>query len=217
MFKTTKNIIKKNFTKMFWKSRLSHKWHQRRKDNFTDDFENLAETISKKVNHMEFTTVIEIGTGTGTLITLLSERLLGCKKFLGIDINRYQINKNKKNNTNDNVEYKCIEALEFFQKNRLDKCLIIAQNTFGYFNKTELEKIFKYLYENMDNVVIITNSTKNNIELKDSVVRNEADLRVYNHNYSKIFQKVGFLKIDIDFLDKNENSLIITAKKPINI
>ena len=100
MINKIKQVIKKKFTKKYWQSSISSNWHNNRRNEAYNDFETFAQVTYDKIKGLNFNTVIEIGTGAGTLITLLSKKLNTYNKFIGIDINKKQIIVNKKNYKN---------------------------------------------------------------------------------------------------------------------
>ena len=78
-----KNFWLKNFTKDYWKSSRGANWHKVRQLEFDSDFEAFSSAICSQVENMgNFETTIEIGTGTGALITKVRSRLSNCNNFI---------------------------------------------------------------------------------------------------------------------------------------
>ncbi|MDO8454847.1 MAG: class I SAM-dependent methyltransferase [Sulfurimonas sp.] len=213
MIKKIKKIILKNFTKSYWKSNISNNWHAKRKDESFDDFYDFAQAISNKIEDLNFDTVIEIGTGAGTLISLLSKRLNTYDKFIGIDINKQQIDENKKNYQNlDNVEFIYMDIAKYINDTNLNNIAIVSQNTLDYFEKNELKKLFSLIHNKIKNVVIVVSSLKSNIELADSIDRKEADFKVYSHNYYALLKEAGYELMSIDSISDREVVVIAGYK-----
>ncbi len=214
MIKKIKKIILKNFTKSYWKSNISNSWHAKRKDESFDDFYDFAQAISNKIEDLNFDTVIEIGTGAGTLISLLSKKLNTYNKFIGIDINKQQIDENKKNYQNlNNVEFIYMDIAKYINDTNLNNIAIVSQNTLDYFEKNELKKLFSLIHNKIKNVVIVVSSLKSNIELADSIDRKEADFKVYSHNYYALLKEAGYELMSIDSMSGREEVVVIAGYK----
>ncbi len=213
MIKIIKKVVKKQFTKNYWQSSSSSKWHNKRQQEAYADFNAFALGVSNHVKALNYKTVIEIGTGAGTLISLISKKLDNYNKFIGIDINKQQINENKKNYQDSNIEFICMDIDKYIKQNNLDEVVIVAQNTFDYFDQASLTALLKNIHTDIDNVVVSISGLVQNKQLENSVDRQEADLKVYHHNYHKILSSVGFKNIKSDSYGDNENSIVITAQK----
>ncbi len=214
MIEKTKKFIKKNFTKNYWQSSMSSKWHNKRQKEAYGDFDIFAQAVCNKIEHLKFDTVIEVGTGAGTLITLISKKLTSYNKFVGIDINKQQIEKNTrvyKDLKNVEFIYEYIE--KYIKDNNLNNVVIVAQNTFDYFKKDELNKLFSLIYSNIKNVAIAISTAKKNKNLNDSIDRVEADFKVYHHNYCALLISVGYELMSIDPYGVNEETVIVVGQK----
>ncbi|MFA6192488.1 MAG: class I SAM-dependent methyltransferase [Sulfurimonas sp.] len=214
MIKKIKKIILKNFTKSYWKSNVSNNWHAKRKDESFDDFYDFAQAISSKIEDLNFNTVLEIGTGAGTLIAILSKNLNTYDKFIGIDINKQQIDENKKNYQNlDNVEFIYMDIAKYINDTNLNNIAIVSQNTLDYFEKNELKKLFSLIHSKIKNVVIVVSSLRRNIELADSIDRKEADFKVYSHNYYALLKEAEYELMSIDSIGDREEVVVIAGYK----
>lgn len=214
MIKKIKKIIKKNFTKNYWQSDASCKWHGKRQKEAHNDFDTFAQAFCEKINGLNFQTVIEVGTGAGTCINLISKKLTSCNRFIGIDINQQQINENKKAYENIyNVEFVYMGIEKYIKENKLDNVVIVAQNTFDYFDKKELEKLFALIYRKMDNVAIAVSTFGKNKKLGDSVESHEADFKVFNHNYYALLESAGYELMDTTPYGDDEDSVIVVGHK----
>lgn len=214
MIHKIKNIIRKKFTKNYWQSSMSKNWHNKRKNASVYDFDTFAEATCKRIEGLNIDTIIEVGTGAGTLITLLSKKLHTCNKFIGIDINKQQIADNKKNYKDlTNVEFVYMNIEQYIRANNFNHTVFVSQNTLDYFEKNELEKLFLLIYTKIENVVIVINTYTRNINLQDSIERKDANLKVYDHNYYFLLQSAGYELVTIDPLNEQEDAIVIAGYK----
>lgn len=214
MLHKIKHLIKKKLTKLYWKSDISSKWHNARKDDSFHDFEAIASKIHEKAAPLKFEIVIEVGTGAGILITLLSKKLNSYKKFIGIDINKHQINRNtifyKELN---NVEFIYANIEKYVQNHTLDNVVLVAQNTFDYFPQEDLQKLFLLLHSKIENIAIIISSSIKNLNIENSINRDNSDFKLYDHNYAYLLKVAGYDPVDIDYYSDNNDSIIISGYK----
>jgi cyclopropane fatty-acyl-phospholipid synthase-like methyltransferase len=214
LLKKIKKIIKNKFTKNYWKSDISSAWHNRRKIEAYDDFNFFAQAICEKIEDLNFDTVIEVGTGAGTLITLLSEKLDKYNKFIGVDINKNQIIENRKNYKDlYNVEFVYMEVEKYIKSNNLNNAVIVSQNTFDYFKKNELEKLFSLIYSNIKHVAILVSTVKEYRNIQDSIENVESDFKVYKHNYYSLLQSTGYEFISADVYSNDYNMIVVGIKQ----
>lgn len=213
MINKIKNVVKKKFTKNYWKSDVSCIWHDKRKKESYREFDIFAEAVSDKMGNFTFDTVIEIGTAGGTLITLLSKKINTCNKFIGIDINKHQIAENKKNYKHlSNVEFIYMDIEKYIRGNNLNNVVIVAQNTLDYFKKNELLELFLLIYDKIENVLIVVNTSKENKNLQNSIEREGDGFKVYDHNYYSLLKSAGYEMSSID-LASSEDAIAIAGYK----
>lgn len=214
MLNVIKSFIKKNFTKKYWESSLSKKWHNKRKEDFQGDFEIFANSIINNVGGKGYNNVLEIGTGAGYLIYFLSENLSGYHGFFGVDINKKIIEENKESYKNhDRLKFVHSDVYEYIECVDLDNLLIVAQNTFDYFNRKRLEEIFLLIIKKFDNVAIAINSHERNSHIEGSLERKDSDLKVYSHNYIEILRKVGFKFIESENMPQDSGVIILAYSR----
>lgn len=212
MLKRIKNFLRKRFTKSYWASASSNKWHAARQTDAYSDFNNFANAICAKLENVEITTLIEVGTGAGTLISILSKKLNRCKKFIGLDINKEQINNNNKfYKDNQKLEFIYEDIAEYVHKNDLNNCAIVAQNTFDYFKKQDLESLFLGIYETSSNITFLISASACSSGIADSIERKEADFKVYYHNYAALLQAAGYTVLDTSTYGNNTDTIVIVG------
>jgi hypothetical protein len=214
LIKIIKKIIKKNFTKQYWKSDLSSAWHNKRsKDkDVHKNFEIFENSVINKIKHLNYDTVIEIGTGAGELITQLSKSLHSYRKFIGVDINKKQIKRNKeKYFFLSNVEFVHMGFEKYITVNHLNNAVIVSQNTLDYFKENELKNIFLLIHSQIENVAILISGLKSNVGTKGSVDREDADLKVYHHDYYSLLVAAGYEHVDVTSIE--DGSVLITGSK----
>lgn len=214
MLRKIKKLITKRFTKYYWQSTRSSLWHKKRKNEAFNDFNAFADAACVKIKDLPYETVIEVGTGAGTLITLMSQKLPHYSNFIGIDINKKQITENQimyKDLTN--VEFIFMDIKKYIEQTHLNNVVIVSQNTLDYFPKNDLEELLSLIKNKIKNVSIVVSSLQNTLQLKDSIDEKEGDLRVYRHNYHSLLESSGYQSISSDLFGEKEDTIIITGHK----
>jgi len=213
VYKKIRRFIKKRFAKNYWQSSKASEWHEKRILEKSEDLSIFADIVCNQIKDLDLDVVIEVGTGAGGLINNISENLHNCNRFVGIDINKKQIDKNiKKYNSVYNVDFIHGDIGKYIQKFKLGNTVIIAQNTFPYFHKDELEELFLYISRHSKNFIIIVNGPIQNLYIKDSLEQYESDMKMYKHNFSSMFKSIG-CKITIEAYPKSLASVVIIGKK----
>jgi len=216
MIRKVKKILLKRFSKNYWQSDISRKWHKKRLLESYDDFNLFSDIVCKYLKNLDYDTVVEIGTAGGALINLIAQKLPNYNKFIGMDINKNQIAENNKIYKDvKNLEFIYVDILDYIKSNKVNDVAIVAQNTLGYFSKHDLEKLFLLISNNIKNFIIIANTSNYDITLNDTIDREEADLKVYRHNYLTLFKSIG-LEVDIKPYCDDKNNIIIFGYKKEN-
>lgn len=214
MYKRIKKYLLKRFTKQYWQSNRSNAWHSKRKNEAHNDFTAFSDAVCTKIENLPYQTVIEIGTGAGTLITLMSQKLPNYANFIGIDINKKQIVENQityKNLTN--VEFVFMDIEKYIENTNLNNAVIVSQNTLDYFPKNDLKKLLSLIHTKIENVAILVSSVKNTLQLHDSVETTEPGFKVYHHNYPSLLEATGYKSISIDSFGEKGDLIMVTGHK----
>ena len=203
--------ISKHFTRFYWSSFIGRKWHKMQDDK--NYFKLFATCISENIKNDNFDVVIEIGCGAGDLITNL-RKITNVKKFIGIDINKNQINANvKKFNNVYSVDFVYADIEDYLIVEKIGgNILFVSQNTLDYFKKERVKYIFELIHEKFKQVTIAVSTQKRLAGIEDSFLRKEHSHTVYNHNYLLLLQEAGYQTKSVDF-DKDREMVVIFADK----
>lgn len=214
MLEKIKKILAKKFTKHYWQSNRSNAWHNKRKNEAYSDFNIFADAACTKIKDLPYQTVLEIGTGAGTLITLMSQKLPHYTNFIGIDINKKQITENQTTYKDlTNIEFVFMDIEKYIEDTHLNNIVIISQNTLDYFPKKDLERLLSLIYNKIENVAIVISSLKSQLHLHNSIQDKEADFKVYFHNYFDLLTSSGYKTKSINTPSEEEDAIIIIGHK----
>ncbi len=203
-------VISKRFTRFYWSSFIGRKWHKMQDEN---QFKLFATRISENIKNDNFDMVIEIGCGAGDLISNL-KKIKNVKRFIGIDINKKQINANVKKYENvKNVDFVYADIEDYLIAEKIGgNIYFVTQNTLDYFKKERVKYLFELIHEKFKQVTIAVSTQKRLAGIEDSFIRKEHSHTVYHHNYLLLLQEAGYQTKSVDF-DKDLETIVIFADK----
>jgi tRNA G46 methylase TrmB len=148
-----------------------------------------------KQNHGKYNTLVEIGTGDGTVLEYLSMKLPQLKRLVGIDLSVEQTRLNKKKFVNNKrLEFVASDGYDWIKDNGNGYIIILtSRGVLEYFTETRLLDFFNYL-RSIGNVIFVAieptgvdhDYTKNpNSQIYGSE-------NSFSHNYKEMFKKSGF-------------------------
>ena len=156
-------------------------------------FDLLHEQI--KAESLTFNTLVEIGTGDGTILQHLSTKFPQIDKFVGIDLSSAQIEANKAVFTNSsNLEFVASDGCDWIKKNGHDQMIIVtSRGVLEYFTQSKLQEFFNEL-NNLSKIffVAIEPTGVNHDILKNPDSEIYGSENSFSHNYSQLFKNSGF-------------------------
>ena len=122
--------------------------------------ESFNSFILKQIKLNRDSKILDIGCGRGKIVSNLSTKLRLKNKPQGIDIINHK-DKDKR------IQFRKIDALSFFSKNKNKFDLIIIKQTIHFFKIKEVKKILSYAYLNLNTkgIIIILSLNPSNNEI----------------------------------------------------
>ncbi len=155
---------------------------------------DLLKEITKESSH-SFNTMLEIGTGDGSVLNYLSSKFPEINSFIGIDLSKDQIDKNRKCYVeNPKLEFTASDGSEWIKKNGSDNMVVFTcGGVLEYFTQKKLEELFSYL-KSIHNIIIITiEPIGTDIDFDQNPNSQPyGPERSFSHNYIKLFEDAGF-------------------------
>lgn len=156
-------------------------------------FEHLKEQLLKEKN--DYHTLVEIGTGNGTVLSHLSQEFPGLQQFIGIDLSNEQTNLNNKNfQNNPKLHFVNQDGFEWVQENGHSNTIFLTfMGVLEYFTESRLEKFLKTIAA-LGNTIFIA-IEPNGLEHDFTKNQNSEPYgteRSFSHNYVKLFEKSNF-------------------------
>ncbi len=156
-------------------------------------FEELQSLLSQ--NHMNFDTMVEIGTGHGDVLNYLSSKFTNIDRFVGIDLSAVQIKViKKKYEDNPKLEFVAADAFDWIKENGRDKTIFFTSGgVLEYFTEKRLQNFFDYL-NNLGSIIFIAIEPMGaDIDFAEKTSSQPyGPERSFSHNYTKIFKNAGF-------------------------
>ena len=204
----------------FWGSSAGKKWHDLEKESFEQSIKEsryllinqLSDFLSK---NPKYKTICEIGTGNGMLLDHLSKKFKKVKNFMGIDINKAQIDENKRKYKNTNLKFIHSEITDLFNKKNLKNTLFISWGTLEFFTEKEIMELLKLIKKETTNSAIAIGEPTN-IDLKKQKTSKPRGKAAYSHNYPFLLNKEGYKIIKQEIKPINPeaylyNQIVLTA------
>ena len=167
-------------------------------------FDELEKTLSNSPD--KFHTLVEIGTGNGSVLNYLSSKFPNINQFIGIDLSPVQIQINHKQfHENKRLEFVCSNGLEWVKEHGHGNTIFItSRGVLEYFTEerlcaflTEINRLGKTFF-----IAIEPKGTEHNFEINPNTETYGTECS-FSHNYPKLFKNAGF-------------SLWHTSYKPLN-
>ena len=161
--------------------------------NYKFVFDLLADQITQ--HSLQFDTLVEIGTGNGSVLNYLSTKFPTINNFVGIDLSEKQIETNKATfSENSKLEFVAADAIEWFKnQQKRDQIVLTFRGVFEYFTQHQLAKFLAKI-NSLGNIVFIAIEPVG----EGHDFKTMFDSQIYgvegsfSHNYIKQFQDAGF-------------------------
>lgn len=160
--------------------------------NCTFIFDLLKKELS---NHSEkFNTLVEIGTGNGSVLNYLSSEFPEINRFVGIDLSSDQTElNNKKYINNKKLEFVAADAFDWIKANGQTNTIFVTRDTLEYFLEPNLQELFNDI-QRLGKIIFVAiepNGSDHNFETHPSsqLYGNEPS---FSHNYPKLIKNAGF-------------------------
>ncbi|MGC6431609.1 MAG: class I SAM-dependent methyltransferase [Jejuia sp.] len=157
--------------------------------SFLIDFiKNKLETSKEKYH-----TLIEIGTGDGSVLDYLQSELIELKECIGIDLSIQQIEKNRlAYSANAKLKFVAADGFEWIENNTNSNLIIItSRGVLEYFTKNRILQFLESLRQKKGSIIFIaiepTNKNHDLLKNKDSIIHGSE--RSFSHNYLHLFKE----------------------------
>ena len=188
--------------KTYWekqgKAYFSGKYNNNTLENFfIPECSFLIDLLKEKLkNETEnYNTLIEIGTGDGTVLDYLSSIFIQIDKFIGLDLSADQINANKLTfKLNSKLEFVSADGVDWIKKHAESFTIVLtSRGVLEYFTEYRLQKFLNRLKKKGKIIFIAIEPTAANhdfsINPNSQIYGHESS---FSHNYAKLFKNAGF-------------------------
>ena len=185
-------------------------WINRGEEYFSSGFNNkvldtffipncsfLIDLLQEQLQNesLKYHTLVEIGTGDGTILEYLSSKFPQIDRFVGIDLSSSQIEANKKIfNGSSNLEFVACDGFDWIKQNGHNAMIVVtSRGVLEYFTQSRLQEFFDALNKFKKNIFIAIEPTG----LDHDFVKNPnseiyGSENSFSHNYAKLFNDAGF-------------------------
>ena len=143
----------------------------------------------------EFSTLVEIGTGSGKVLKHLSIEFPTIKRFVGVDLSPDQVEMNNKKFSNDKrLEFVASDGLDWVKKHGQGNTIFVTYGgVFEYFTEPLLQEFLKEI-NNLGKILFVSvepTSPNHNFESNPNSQVHGFEWS-FSHNYPKLFKEAGF-------------------------
>lgn len=160
--------------------------------NCTFIFDLLKKELSNQTE--DFNTIIEIGTGNGSVLNYLSSEFPEIDRFVGIDLSPEQTEINRRKYIdNKKLEFVASDAFDWIKAHGQSNSIFVTRDTLEYFLEPRLQEFFNEVHQ-LGNIIFISiepNGSNHDFETQPNsqLYGNEPS---FSHNYPKLFKNAGF-------------------------
>lgn len=191
-----KEMERKRFLANYiWGANPGREWHWAIEAFYTshDKFAKRRESLINGILSLkadEYDTVVEIGTGNGWFLNMLSKRIDRNINFIGLDLNGQIIEKVKhRYKDNKNLDFKCADIQSFTRDNSIAGKILVTCAVLEYFSFEELTSFCRLLKKTPPCYLAILERVRIDHGNKESSVP-IGDFS-YSHDYKTIFGRLG--------------------------
>ncbi|WP_099572627.1 class I SAM-dependent methyltransferase [Maribacter sp. 4U21] len=143
----------------------------------------------------QFNTLVEIGTGDGSVLHFLSSKIPEMIRMVGIDLSEIQITADiSKYKENPKLEFVVADGFQWVEQNGKSNMIFVTfRGVLEYFTQQRLQGFFKKL-DSLGNILFFavepnTLSHNFNSNPNSEIYGNES---AFSHNCAKLFEDAGF-------------------------
>ena len=184
----------------FWKGQDAEDYHDQRKegiwDQFQTDFPDVVRALELLVTQpTKFSTLCEIGTGSGELLAGLGGRLPSLERLIGIDLCEATIRGNQSKYHGQRFDWVAGDASKWIQQHAGKNCVFVSyRGVLEYFTQQELVSLFEFLSRECQPVIFVAVEpvAANHDLTKQNDSRTYGNEFSFSHNYPCLFRNAGF-------------------------
>lgn len=199
----------------FWSSAEAANFHSDHEHYFEQWFlgENVAlmEQLRLVIASGQFSTLCEIGCGSGKLLDWSRRHLSGLRQFIGLDLSREQIARNRRRYADPALQWITGDAAEWVDSFARPGSIFLSNNgVLEYFREGSLRRMFRKIGQELRPAgVCLIEPIGQRHDLK---ARPASELygteRSFSHNYPQMLQEAGFELLHQSELNTAEHRLL---------
>lgn len=196
-----------------WGSLPGRRWHEALQTVYQEnpDFLKVRQPLIKSIlelNKQDYNGIIEIGSGNGWFLNILSQKINHPVKILGLDLNPQTVKQAQHAYKNTGLRFECADLVTYSKNNPhfLTNKLIVSCFVLEFFSEAELSVLAEILNKNAPCYLAILERASRQQTTSGSL---PIDGFSYTHAYVKFFESRGLKKISSSrIIDKNSPDFI---------
>jgi Methyltransferase domain len=185
----------------FWGGQAGAEWHEKQRERFTasgpsEDFLKFRRPLVQQIKELiaaapRYELLCEIGTGNGLFLQYLSRELSGIKRFVGLDLNRDQIARNRQTYAGSALEFVAGEVEAWIRANVTVPTIFVAVGTLECFTEAELVDLLRKIHAARPGAAVGL-CEPINIDLGSTTDSRPRGNTMYSHNYPHLLRSSGY-------------------------
>lgn len=196
-YRTGNHDLQRTMFTQYWAEEADDKpdvWINRFKEEFLGHNVALIDALEKHLEHGNYERICEIGCGHGQVLEYLANRISTIPAFIGMDISKVQIEKNRQIYNHPKISFEADDAFSWIQNEARPRTIFLTNGgVFEYLLQEELEVIFSHIAENLAPAMvgIIENvGSDHDLEKEHNSLTYGRELS-FSHNYPYLMKRAG--------------------------
>lgn len=203
-----------------WGSTVAHTWHEWRDrmmretqgaEAFSPEFEQFCTPIVRQLRALigarsEYTVLCDIGTGNGLLLRYLS-RAPGFEshRFVGIDVDAGQVEKNRVALGTARLTFDCMEVGEWIEVESRTGTIFLTNDTLHLFTPGELGEAFEAISRVESSAVMLSEPIDPRLPA-NVLSRPRGGIGIgFSHNYTAYLKRYGYTIVSREIVKEGPN------------
>lgn len=191
----------------FWQGKRGHQYHDCRQERFEEIFlchySYIIDELTALIRaNSGYTTLCEIGSGSGQLLDYLASNMPEINRFIGIDLSEETTASNRQKYTKPKLEFIAAGGLEWIQEHGQPFWIYVTNGgVLEYFSQPNVEALFEHIGRTSAPAIFVAIepiSIDHNLETELNSKPYGREF-AFSHNYPHLFRKAGFQLRHMDY------------------
>lgn len=190
----------------FWRKQEKSGWYRATRDRidqfYLPHYGPYVDQVAERAHELHIKRLVEFGTGNGSWLNVLKERIPGIREFIGVDLAASQIDENRQRYPD--LQFVCQDMLAWVKANAQSHSLFHTNSgVFEYLCEKSLRELLATLHAHSPNslLFLIEPVHRDFDPLRETHSRALGRELTYSHNYPLLLRETGFEILQHDVVE----------------